>query len=84
MFDMVFNHTSTYHQLFQKALSGDEKYMDYYIFRDGEANNPPTNWRSKFGGNAWEQVPSLKKYYLHLFNVSQADLNWDNKAEEKS
>ncbi|MDD3339190.1 MAG: alpha,alpha-phosphotrehalase [Lachnospiraceae bacterium] len=78
MFDMVFNHTSTAHEWFQRALKGDPKYMDYYIFRDGAPDQPPTNWMSKFGGNAWEYVPHLQKWYLHLFDVTQADLNWDN------
>ncbi len=78
MFDMVFNHTSTQHEWFQKALSGDETYMDYYIFKDGGADAPPTNWKSKFGGPAWEYLPSLGKWYLHLFDASQADLNWKN------
>ena len=78
MFDMVFNHTSTEHAWFRKALAGDPEYMDYYIFRDGEPDVPPTNWESKFGGSAWEYVPRLKKWYLHLFDVTQADLNWDN------
>lgn len=78
MLDMVFNHTSTRHKWFQKALSGDPDYMDYYIFKDGSPKEPPTNWQSKFGGSAWEYVPSLKKWYLHLFDVTQADLNWEN------
>ena len=78
MFDMVFNHTSTDHEWFQKAMTGDPEYMDYYIFRDGVDGHAPTNWESKFGGNAWEYVPSLDKWYLHLFDVSQADLNWEN------
>lgn len=78
MFDMVFNHTSTEHQWFQEALAGNPKYMDYYMFRDGEPDTPPTNWESKFGGNAWEYVPHLKKWYLHLFDRTQADLNWEN------
>ena len=78
MFDMVFNHTSTEHEWFRKALTGDPEYMDYYIFRDGKDGGPPTNWESKFGGNAWKYVPSLGKWYLHLFDVTQADLNWDN------
>ncbi len=78
MLDMVFNHTSTRHEWFRKALSGDKEYMDYYIFREGKPDAPPTNWQSKFGGSAWEYVPSLKKWYLHLFDVSQADLNWEN------
>ncbi len=78
MFDMVFNHTSTEHEWFKKALSGDPEYMDYYIFRDGVDGHSPTNWESKFGGNAWEYVPALDKWYLHLFDVTQADLNWEN------
>ncbi len=99
MFDMVFNHTSTDHEWFQKALTGDPNYMKYYIFKDpvgsGADRKPaedaseeeiqkfaaehcPTNWVSKFGGSAWEYVPSLGKYYLHLFDKSQADLNWEN------
>lgn len=84
MLDMVFNHTSTYHQWFQKALAGDPAYQDYYIFRPGKPDGtPPTNWESKFGGNAWEYVPQLGKYYLHLFDKTQADLNWENPAVRK-
>ena len=78
MFDMVFNHTSTEHEWFKKALAGEGEYQDYYIFREGKPENPPTNWESKFGGSAWEYVPSLKKWYLHLFDRTQADLNWEN------
>ena len=78
MFDMVFNHTSTEHEWFKKALEGEGEYQDYYIFREGGPENPPTNWESKFGGSAWEYVPSLKKWYLHLFDRTQADLNWEN------
>ncbi len=78
MFDMVFNHTSTEHEWFQRAIKGEQKYIDYYIFKDGAPDKPPTNWESKFGGNAWEYVPHLKKWYLHLFDVTQADLNWEN------
>lgn len=78
MLDMVFNHTSTEHEWFQKALAGEEKYQNYYIFREGTPDKLPTNWQSKFGGPAWEYVPSLGKWYLHLFDVTQADLNWDN------
>ena len=78
MLDMVFNHTSTEHTWFQKALAGDRYYQDYYKFVDGTPDAPPTNWQSKFGGSAWEYVESLGKWYLHLFDVTQADLNWDN------
>ena len=79
MLDMVFNHTSTEHEWFRKALAGDPKYKDYYIWKKGKPNGePPTNWESKFGGNAWEYVPQFDEYYLHLFDKTQADLNWDN------
>ena len=78
MLDMVFNHTSTEHEWFQKALAGEEKYQNYYIWREGSPDRPPTNWESKFGGPAWEYVPALGKWYLHLFDVTQADLNWEN------
>ena len=79
MFDMVFNHTSTTHEWFQKALAGDEAYQDYYIIRDPkEDGSLPTNWGSKFGGEAWAPFGDTGKYYLHLFDVTQADLNWRN------
>ncbi len=78
MLDMVFNHTSTQHEWFQKALAGEEKYQKYYIFKEGTPDHAPTNWKSKFGGSAWEYIHELKKWYLRLFDVTQADLNWDN------
>ena len=79
MLDMVFNHTSTRHEWFQKALAGDPRYKKYYIFKKGRPDGmPPTNWESKFGGSAWEYVPQFDEYYLHLFDRTQADLNWDN------
>lgn len=78
MFDMVFNHTSTSHEWFRRALAGEKKYQDYYIFKEGAPDQPPTNWQSKLGGSAWEYVSSLGKWYLHLFDVTQADLNWKN------
>ena len=79
MLDMVFNHTSSCHEWFRKALAGNEKYKNYYIFRKGRGGGEaPTNWESKFGGGAWEYVPEMDEFYLHLFDVSQPDLNWDN------
>lgn len=84
MLDMVFNHTSTEHEWFKRALKGEQKYKDFYIFKKGkEKGAPPTNWISKFGGNAWEYVEELGEYYLHLFDVTQADLNWDNEELRK-
>ncbi|MBO0476576.1 alpha,alpha-phosphotrehalase [Vagococcus sp. DIV0080] len=73
MFDMVLNHVSTEHEWFQKALAGDKKYQDYFILRD-----EPTDWVSKFGGNAWSKFGETDQYYLHLFDKTQADLNWRN------
>ncbi len=85
MLDMVFNHTSDQHEWFQKALAGDPKYQAYYLLQDPEPGatdeepgKPPTNWDSKFGGNAWEYSPQMHKWYLHLYDVSQPDLDWRN------
>ncbi|MEG0275854.1 MAG: alpha,alpha-phosphotrehalase [Coprobacillus sp.] len=78
MFDMVFNHTSIYHEWFQKALKGDRKYKDYYFFKKPVEGQMPTNWVSKFGGPVWEYVKDFNEYYLHLFDKTQADLNWEN------
>ncbi|GKU81684.1 alpha,alpha-phosphotrehalase [Niallia sp. NCCP-28] len=78
--DIVVNHTSTDHQWFKEAASSkDNPYRDFYIWRDGkEDGSEPTNWQSKFGGNAWQYDEKTKQYYLHLFDVTQADLNWEN------
>ena len=73
MLDMVLNHCSTEHVWFQKALVGDPYYQDFFILRD-----EPTDWTSKFGGNAWAPFGDTGKYYLHLFDITQADLNWRN------
>lgn len=73
MLDMVLNHCSTEHEWFQKALAGDKYYQDFFILRD-----QPTDWVSKFGGNAWAPFGDTGLYYLHLFDVTQADLNWRN------
>jgi len=78
MLDMVFNHTSSEHEWFKKALAGDETYKNYYIFKEGKNGKEPTNWISKFGGSAWEKVEESNEYYLHLFDKTQPDLNWEN------
>lgn len=78
MLDMVFNHTSTESEWFKKAMEGDKKYKNYYIFRKGKEGREPTNWVSKFGGSAWEYVEKFDEYYLHLYDKTQADLNWEN------
>lgn len=73
MLDMVLNHCSTEHEWFQKALSGDQYYQDFFFIQD-----QPTDWQSKFGGSAWAPFGDTGKYYLHLFDETQADLNWRN------
>lgn len=78
MFDMVLNHTSTEHEWFKKALAGDEYYQNFYYIREGKDGGYPTNWQSKFGGPAWNEFGDTGKYYLCLFDKTQADLNWHN------
>lgn len=73
MLDMVLNHCSTEHEWFQKALAGDKHYQDFFFIQD-----QPTDWQSKFGGSAWAPFGDTGKYYLHLFDETQADLNWRN------
>ena len=83
--DLVINHTSDEHEWFLEALKNSEsKYRNYYIFKRGKNGLPPTNWRSHFGGSAWEKVEGEadengnEMYYLHLFTKKQPDLNWEN------
>lgn len=78
--DIVVNHTSTDHHWFKEAKkSRDNPYRDFYIWKEPkEDGSAPTNWESKFGGNAWEFDEETGQYYLHLFDVTQADLNWEN------
>ena len=67
MMDMVVNHTSDQHRWFQESLKGkDNPYHDYYLWRDPVDGHEPNNWLSKFSGSAWEYVPALNQYYLHL------------------
>ncbi|WP_263622905.1 alpha,alpha-phosphotrehalase [Guptibacillus algicola] len=77
--DIVVNHTSTEHQWFiESRKSKDNPYRDYYIWKDPVDGAEPTNWQSKFGGSAWQFDRETGQYYLHLFDVTQADLNWEN------
>ncbi|WP_303823206.1 alpha,alpha-phosphotrehalase [Abiotrophia defectiva] len=79
MLDMVLNHVSTEHEWFKKALAGDPKYQAYFYLRPAKADGSlPTNWESKFGGPAWERFGDSDLYYLHLYDVTQADLDWHN------
>ncbi len=65
---------------FREALNKESPYRQFYIWRDGEPETPPNNWRSKFGGSAWRWHAESEQYYLHLFAPEQADLNWENPA----
>lgn len=77
--DIVVNHTSTEHNWFKESISSkNNPYRNYYIWKDPVNGEEPTNWQSKFGGNAWEWDERTGQYYLHLFDVTQADLNWEN------
>ncbi|MGJ9459438.1 alpha,alpha-phosphotrehalase [Oceanobacillus sp. CF4.6] len=77
--DLVINHTSTDHEWFQQAaLSKANDFRDFYIWKDGADGEVPNNWQSKFGGSAWEMDEKTGQYYLHLFDKTQADLNWEN------
>ena len=79
--DLVINHCSDKHEWFKKALADpDGEYADYFFFREGKNGNPPSNYRSYFGGSCWEPVPNSNKYYLHMFAKEQPDLNWENPA----
>lgn len=84
--DIVVNHTSTEHEWFQKSKEAKENnpYRDFYIWKDSkEDGSEPTNWESKFGGNAWQYDEQTGQWYLHLFDVTQADLNWENEEVRK-
>ncbi|MDO5672566.1 MAG: glycoside hydrolase family 13 protein [Actinomycetaceae bacterium] len=84
--DVVPNHTSSQHQWFQDALGAGHgsRERDRYIFKHSEGK-PPTNWGANFGGPAWSLVQPLSGkeedkdwWYMHLFDPSQPDVNWDN------
>ena len=79
--DLVLNHCSDQHPWFLEALKGkDNPYHDYFIWRDGTADQPPNGMRAVFGGSAWTYVPELGEWYFHQFAVEQPDLNWENPA----
>jgi len=81
--DIVVNHSSTENEWFKKSEAGDLEYKDFYIWKDAVDGKEPTNWQSKFGGNAWQYSEKRGQYYLHLFDVTQADLNWENENVRK-
>ena len=82
MLDMVFNHTSTEHIWFKEWMNGNPKFKDFYISKYSKGK-PPTNWISKFGGSVWKEYKP-NHWFLHLFDETQADLNWENKKVRES
>lgn len=79
--DLVINHTSDQHEWFQKSRDVNSKYHDYYYWRDGKGKwgkKPPNNWTSFFAGSAWQYDEKVGKWYLHLFDKNQPDLNYFN------
>ena len=80
LMDLVVNHCSDEHEWFKKAMADpDGEYGKYFYIEEGKDGKEPNNWRSYFGGSAWEKIPGTNKYYLHLFHKKQPDLNWENK-----
>lgn len=78
--DIVPNHFSSEHKWFKEALKspkGSEARNRFHFYDGKDANTPPNNWISLFGGPAWTQIAD-GQWYLHLFDSSQPDLNWDN------
>ena len=83
--DMVMNHSSDKHKWFlQSRSSKTNPYRDWYVWKDGKGETatdkgePPNNWRSDFGGSAWEWDPKTRQYWYHKFYTEQPDLNWNN------
>jgi oligo-1,6-glucosidase len=88
--DLVINHTSDQHAWFQESRSSKTNpKRDWYIWRPAKYNangqrKPPNNWRSNFGGSAWQWDETTQEYYLHLFCPEQPDLNWENEVTRKA
>ncbi|WZE73220.1 glycoside hydrolase family 13 protein [Macrococcus sp. CCM 2573] len=77
--DLVINHTSDEHSWFVEAKkSKDNKFRDWYIWKDGKGDKEPNNWASIFEGSAWEYDATTNQYYMHVFSRKQPDLNWEN------
>ncbi|WP_394216067.1 glycoside hydrolase family 13 protein [Brachybacterium vulturis] len=85
--DIVPNHSSDQHELFQQALAAGpgSPERDMYVFVEGKGENgelPPNNWTSIFHGPAWTRVTEADgtpgQWYLHIFDTSQPDWNWEN------
>jgi alpha-glucosidase len=80
LIDLVVNHTSNLHAWFADSRSSKTSLKrDWYVWRDADPDGePPNNWRSAFGGPAWQFDEPTGQYYLHSFLPEQPDLNWGN------
>ncbi|PAE26679.1 alpha-glucosidase [Bacillus sp. 7894-2] len=77
MMDIVANHTSDEHHWFIESRSSNcNPYRDFYVWKDGVENGPPSSLQSIFSGSAWEYDSNSNQYYLHMFSKKQPDLNW--------
>ena len=77
--DLVLSHTSNEHSWFRESeKSSDNKYSDWYVWEDGNKDEPPNNWLSVFGGSSWQWSETRQQFYLHNFLKSQPDLNFHN------
>ena len=83
--DLVLSHSSDEHTWFREAKkSRQNPWHDFYIWRDGQPDNPPNDLESAFGGSAWEWVPEVEQFYFHRFSKKQPDLNWENPKMRQS
>ena len=83
--DLVLSHSSDEHTWFREAKkSRQNPWHDFYIWRDGQPDNPPNDLESAFGGSAWEWVPEVEQFYFHRFSKKQPDLNWENPQMRQS
>ena len=84
LMDLVVNHSSDEHKWFvESRKSKDNKFRDYYIWKEGKNGVAPNNWGGAFGGSAWEYDATTDMYYLHCFSKKQPDLNWENPEVRK-
>ena len=76
--DLVLSHTSDQHPWFQKSLSREDNFDNWYVWIDGRKDESPNNWLSVFGGSSWKWSDKRNAFYLHNFLESQPDLNFHN------
>lgn len=83
MMDLVVNHCSSENDLFKDSVARKNGKDDWFIWRDAKKDKdgtrcPPNNWGSAFSGSAWEWSDERRQYYLHMFEQTQPDFNWEN------